>query len=260
MFIEAAAYPRLEGLWGVYYRTSDETPIFLEGEELAPGRIRMFELSIVASRTGARFDLTLTKRADVAGTWWSFEEGQTFAVRLRRVAKPLSFEAAVKQKPRRFADPRWPFEFSYPAGWLLSASADKLELRSLDPQEMLYDYALTCERGSGVPNATAAEPFITFRGSYYRTRNGWMVAAAPTYDCPGDGCVAPKVRQHGSTVIMSAATAYRVYSPWGYAGIGEGTEILVVAGNEWAHCFDRALDSEARIQPRAPRPSPLAPR
>jgi len=253
MFVEAAGYPKNEGLWGVYYRTDDWTPVPMEGEELEPGRIRMFELlPSLSSRTGARLDLTLPKRGDVSGTWWSFEEGQTRAVRLRRVPQPPSYETAITKKTRRFADPRWPFEFSYPADWLMSASAESLVLRSHDPQAMLSGNTLTCERGSGLPVASPDEPFKEFRGSYYRTRDGWMVAAGPASNCPGSSCEAPKTRRHGATLIMSAATSYRAHNPWGYAGIGEGMQYLIVAGNEWAHCFDGVLDSEARIQPKAP--------
>ncbi len=58
------------------------------------------------------------------------------------------------------------------------------------------------------------------------------------------------MRQVGSTVLMSAEVGYRAHNPWGYAGISEAREHLVIDGAEWVHCFDRLLDSEDRIQPR----------
>lgn len=256
VFIEAAGSPKESGLWGFYYRTKDWTPIPIEGEELAPGSIQMYELDPrLDSRNGSRLDLTLATR-DITGTWTSSDEGRTLPVRLRRVPQPASYQVALKKSPRRFADPRWPMEFPYPAGWLLQVSASKLLLRSPDPLDMMFDNVLTCKRGRGLPSATVEVPFKHFMGSFFRTPDGWMVASAPMSDCPGHSCKAPSIRRVGSTLFMRSEIGYRSHNPWGYAGIADADEYLIVAGSEWAHCRDRLLDSDTRIQPKAQGPKP----
>jgi hypothetical protein len=117
--------------------------------------------------------------------------------------------------PRRFADARWPMEFSYPMGWFLEVTGTKLVVRSPDPQDMLFGNALECERGRGLPRVPAVEGAIEhFQGSYYRAHVGLQVVAGPVPDMNSQGrnCETPKTRPAGSTLLMSAETGYRAYA------------------------------------------------
>jgi hypothetical protein len=154
------------------------------------------------------------------------------------------------QQPRRFADPRWPFEFSYPAGWFIHVTGAELVLRSPDPQDMLADNELQCEHGSGLPSVPdARSESQRFQGSFYLDHSGWKVQMGPGF-CERENCESPKTRMMGPATFMSAEVAYRTGNVWGYGGMGDAREYLVIEGSEWAHCFDRLLDSEDRIQPR----------
>ncbi len=194
----------------------------------------------------------------MTGTWTSGDGRRTLPVRLRRIARPAAYEAAI-QNPRRFADTRWPIEFNYPAGWFLEVTGTKLVMRSPDPLYMLFRNVLECKRGRGLPGVPVVEGAVVhFQGSYYRVSEGWRVdtGPGPGTDCrgrEGRNCEPPKTRQAGSALLMSADIDYRSHGPWGYAGIAGAKEHLVIDGSEWVHCFDRLLDSEDRIRPRNTR-------
>jgi hypothetical protein len=254
MFLETSGYPKENGLWGMYYYTRDWIPIPLEGERLASGRIRLYEGDPGRNvGTRARFDLDVSDAAATA-TWTSADGTRTLPVDLRRVARPASYEAALKSA-RRFGDRRWPIELAYPTGWFLEVTGTKLVVRSPDPRDMLLGNVLECERGRGLPGMPGmGAPAEHFRGSYFYTRTGWQVEGSPGpgAECKSESCRAPKTRRSGSVLLMSAEIAYRSYNPWGYAGIADAREHLVIEGSEWVHCFDRLLDSEDRIQPGNP--------
>jgi hypothetical protein len=257
LFVETAGYPKEAGLWGMYFYTRYWTPIPLEGEQLSANSIQLLEGDPSDSPLRPRFDLTMSGEA-VTGTWTSADGRRGVPVHLRRVAQPAAYDTAIRNA-QRFTDVRWPMEFSYPVGWFLKVTGTTLVLRSPDPEDMLSDNVLTCERGRGLPSAPPpeGEP-VHFQGSYYRTHDGWRVeeAPGPGANCDdGPTCASPTVRKVRSTLLMSAEASYRVFGPWGYGGLADSREYLVIDGSEWAHCFDRLLDSNDRIQPRAkPRP------
>ncbi|MDO8794064.1 MAG: hypothetical protein Q7J25_05535 [Vicinamibacterales bacterium] len=248
VFIESAGWPKDGGLWGMYYYTKYWTPIALEGDWISPGRILMYEGDPGAeSRLRPRFDLQLSAQGAVTGAWTSADGRRRLPVRLHRIARPPPFDIAI-QRARRFADPRWPIEISYPEGWFLQVTDMELVVRSPDPQDMLFDNELRCERGRGLPPVPGEqdEP-QAFQGGFYRTRAGWRVRVSNLREL---GLEVPRTRVVGSMTFMSAETAYRAHNAWGYAGIGEGKEHLMIDGYEWVLCYDRLLDSDDRIQPR----------
>jgi len=253
MFIETAGWPKDDGLWGVYYYTSDVFPITLEGEQLPNGMIHMYEGDPGESRDHrARLDLKLG--ATVKGNWTPVGGGKMLPVRLRRTKKPAPFEIAVRT-PRRFTHPEWPIQLTYPAGWFLEGSGSHFKLQSPDPQDMMFDNALTCNRGRGLPPAPGAnEAAVEFEGAFYRTHGGWRIEGYSGGYCESDtdrnSCVVPKTRHVGTMTIMSGDTAYRSHNAWGYAGMAEAIQHLVIDGDEWVHCVDRLLDSDSRISPR----------
>jgi hypothetical protein len=256
LFVEPAGYPKMSGLWGMYYYTRYWTPIPLEGEHLSPDTIRLYEGEPNGnSPSRPRFDLNVSEPATVTGTWTSGDGRRTLPVRLRRIAQPAAYETAI-QNSRRFADTRWPIEFNYPAGWFLEVTGKKLVMRSPDPKDMLFRNFLECARGRGLPSVPVVEEAVVhFQGSYYRASEGWRVdtGPGPGPDCEGRegrNCETPKTRQAGSAILMSAHIYYRSYGPWGYAGIAGAREHLVIDGSDWVHCFDRLLDSDDRIRPR----------
>jgi hypothetical protein len=249
MFLEAAGWPKDDGVWGVYYYTDDRFPITLEGERLPNGVIRVYEGDPGDSREDrARMDLSFGSA--VTGTWMPADGGKTLPVRLRRTKQPAPFEIAVRNA-RRFANPGWLMELTYPAGWFLEASGTHLKLRSPDPQDMMFDNALTCNRGRGLPRVPGAnEAAVEFEGSFFRTHDGWRIEGSPTAHCERDSCVVPKTRQVGTMIIMSGEASYRSHNGWGYAGIAETIQYLLIDGEDWVHCVDRLLDSDSRITPR----------
>lgn len=253
LFVESAGFPKNEGLWGVYYYTRYRTPIPIEGERLSIGTIRLYEGvdngDALPPRSRPRLDLEMSDPATVTGTWTSADGRRRLPVRLRRVQQPAGFEIAVRT-PRLFANPRWPIELTYPAGWFLQVTSTMLTLRSPDPEDMLFDNLLECERGRGLPRVPVGdEAPELFQGGYVLTRDGWRVDSG-LVSCDGRNC-APETRRIGSVLFMSAETGYRSRNPWGYAGIADANEYLVIDGNEWVHCFDRVLDSKDRIRIRS---------
>jgi hypothetical protein len=248
LFIESAGWPKKGGLWGICYYTKYWTPISLDGEWVSPGRIVMNELDPVTDApSGARFDLQLSADGAVTGTWISVD-GRRLPVRVRRVAQPAAFEIAI-QKARRFAQPPWPVEITYPEGWFFQATDTSLVLRSPDPHDMFFDNELRCERGRGLPPVPAErEEPIPFHEGFYRAHDGWRVQVTSLVDAE---LSLPKTRTMGSVTFMSAETAYRAHNAWGYSGIREAKAYLVIDGDEWVYCVDRLLDTEGRIRPRS---------
>jgi hypothetical protein len=246
MFLESCSLREDVVLWGVYYETKDGAPIPLQGDWLSSSTIRM-NMGTSIDVASPRFDLNISGQSAVTGTYTAGDGQPVLPVRLRRVAQPAAYEVAIRKNPQRFADPRWPIEFAYPAGWLLQVTDTELVLRSPDPKGMLDDTVLECSRGSGLPSVPGVgEDPVHFQGGFYRTRTGWVVQETQVSDF-----LPPKTRRVGSTMLMSAEMYNGAYGPWGNLGLAAYTQYLAIDGTEWAHCSDRLLDSEQRIQPRA---------
>jgi hypothetical protein len=249
MFIEAGGWPKEDGLWGAYYYTRDWSPLMLDGTRLADGTLRLSEGEPGPSVEGRpRLDIKIG--TTVTGTWTSGDGVPKLPVRLHRRKQPLRFEDAIKS-PRRFADPRWPMQLQYPAGWRLDAGETDLTLRSPDPQDMMFGIMLQCERGRGLPPAPGAgDAAREFKGFFYRTPDGWRIEGNPAHECDDvESCPVPETRRAGAVILMSGETSYRSHNAWGYSGIASAREHLVIAGEEWVHCTDGLLDSDSRIQP-----------
>jgi hypothetical protein len=146
---------------------------------------------------------------------------------------------------------------AYPSGWRLDADEGELDLLSPDPRDMMFDNQLACERGSGLPKVGDTEEApVLFKGSFYRTKTGWLAATGLSGDCEGDGCEVPATRQLGGVTFMRVDIEYRGHGPWGYRGLAAAREHLIVAGAEWVHCIDGVLDSDTRIEPAGARRRP----
>jgi hypothetical protein len=252
MFIEDGGWPKDDGVWGAYYYTSDWLPLMLDGTRLADGTVRLYEGEPGPSVEGRpRFDIKLG--TTVTGTWTAGDTAPKVPVRLHRTKQPLRYEDAIKS-PRRFADPGWPLQLTYPAGWRLDVGGTDLTLRSPDPQDMMFDTMLQCERGRGLPPAPqAGEAATEFKGFFYRAADGWRIEGNPEHECDdAESCPIARTRRVGSVSLMSGETSYRSHNAWGYSGIASAREHLVIDGEEWAHCSDGLLDSDSRLQPRAP--------
>jgi len=257
VFFGPAGWPLEEGtLWGAYFYTREWALIPLEGHREPSGAIVLYEGDPgTAKDQRARFELNLTQGPIVSGTWATADRSRTARVRLRTIPQPPPYEKAIA-RPRTFDDPQWPFTFTYPNGWSLKVSASTFLLQSADPFDMLFDNRLECERGEGLPPRPAAgAPPTEFHGAFYLGHDGWVAASehsvTPFCDEPNSECTTPTTRSSGDAVFMGVATSYRSYNPWGYAGMADAANYLVVDGNRWAFCVDRALDSPDRIVLRA---------
>jgi len=252
VYIADAGWPKESGIRGIYYYTRYWTPLPLDGDWVDDQHIRLIEGDADNNYPQPRVDLTLSNSTAVTGTWTSAKGDRTVPVRLRRVPQPPSFATAIKQKVR-FDDPRWPISLDYPRGWRFEASEGRLLLRSPDPKDMLYENELSCEQGSGVPDAPGPEePDEPFISPFYWTRDGWRVGTSLVEGCDADNCEKPKTRPEKYGRFMRAEAGYRSSSPWGYGGLGSMEVYLVVIGDRWVACQDRLLDSHQRIRLRAP--------
>lgn len=252
MFIGEPGAPKKSGLWGTYFYDAHWEPIPLEGAVLPTGDYEFWE-GDPSTPPDARARFTLHFGSVVTGTW---RDGtRTLPIRLTRTAQPAPFKDAIRHA-RRFADPRWPFTFKYPDGWMLRVDDTDLLLRSPDPEDMLYQNELACQRGHGVPAPPPpGEPPRPFAetSSFYRTASGWVVADGNLMqDCQDrdSDCAHASVRQSGNLIIVSADVGYRAYTVWGYAGAAERSEYLILRGDDWVSCADRLIYDEGRwIEP-----------
>ena len=247
VYIGDAGWPKSSGLWGMYYYTRYWSPLPLDGDWSGPGQIRLTEGEPGASAAQARFDLNVSARQSVDGTWTSADGRRVVPVKLRRVPKPPRFEIAIR-RARLFSDPKWPITLRYPAGWRLDVTDTTLALRSPDPEDMIFNNELRCVRGSGVlaPPNTAASP-IEFEWPFFRGATGWLVATDLAGECDTAACQPAQSRRIGNAEFMTATAGYRGHFPWGYMGLAEASFHFVVIGDEWAHCSDRVLDDATRI-------------
>ncbi len=267
MYVGPAGWPLKEDLlWGAYFYTRDWTMIPLEGHREPSGAIVLYEGDPGTSQElRPMFELNVTSGTVVSGTWKAPDSQRPTRVRLKTIPQPPPFEKAIARS-RTFARPEWPFSFAYPDGWSLQDSGERFVLQSRDPQDMMFGNGLDCERGVDVPpRPPAGAPPKEFRGAFYQSDEGWVVASEQSVttlcDEPDSDCTAPLTRSDGSATFMSASGAYRSHNPWGYAGIAEANHYLIVDGNRWAFCFDRLLDSPDRIKlnpSRTGKPLPAA--
>jgi hypothetical protein len=254
-----AGFPREATLWGAYFYNTQRKLIPLDGATLPSGIVRLFEGARDNPGGRAVFDLNLTQHTTVSGAWTSADGVRRLPVRLRRIAKPKAYANALRN-PRTFQDPRWPFTFKYPAEWSLQVTRTTLQLQSADPLDMLLGDSLYCERGGKLPQRPRAGTLpVPFEGSFYRAHDGWVVQSDMLDSCDESDsrCVKPNTRRRDATVMMDTSMGYRSHSPWGYAGLKEASEYLVIAGSAWAHCIDGAF--EGGQQP-VRQPAPLRPR
>lgn len=246
MYVGAAGFPERDGLWGAYFYTSQWTLIPLEGPDPSSATVVLHEGNpILDEAARPRLELNFASRPRVTGTWTSADGARVLAVRLRVISQPPSYDRAITH-PRVFNDPRWPIAFEYPDGWSLQLSDTTLRLQSPDPEDMLFENRLECERGRGLPAPPRPKaPPVMFRWPYYRTSGGWVVSPDNFVACDDPeqqrSCAAPEARSSARSVLMQTDTGIRVYSPFGYGGAGDSEAYLAIAGQEWAQCADRLL-------------------
>jgi hypothetical protein len=254
MYIGEAGWPMDHGLWGMYFYDSRWEPLPLEGARLPSGDLELFE-GDPGRDAEPRARFRLHPGGSVTGTWTSADGARTLTVNLARTRKPDPYDVAIR-RPRRFIDPRWPFSFAYPDGWLVRAGETRLLVRSPDPEDMIFDTELACERGHGVPPAPRADaPPQLFRDTtFYRTPNGWVTSRGGMQDCaePGTRCDPATSRTTGGLTVLSAEVGYRAYNAWGYAGEADRSDYLILRGDEWATCVNRLFPSDGSwIEPAA---------
>jgi len=244
-YVGDAGWPKPNGLWGIYYYTKYWTPLPLDGDWIAPGRIGLVEGDPDSEAPKPRFDLNLS-RSGAVGTWISADRKRTLRVSLRRVPKPAAFKVAISQA-RRFADPRWPITLSYPAGWKLEVTQSDLKLRSPDPEDMLFDNELSCARGNGLPARPGpGKPPVPFKWPFFVGPSGWLVETGSD-ECTTDTCEVPATRESEGATFVRHDIGYRMYGPWGYMGAADKAIHLIVVGQAWVLCDDRLLDVDTRI-------------
>ena len=238
MYLESTASDEA-AVFGLYYYEKYGEPIVLTSLEAAPGSLVFGECYPCDTQPKAnRLVLTLggTDAPLVQGTWTSEDEQRTLPVRLKRVAEFVT--SIPVGNLRRFRDQRWPIEFMYPAGWLVSVTASELAVLPPDPEDMVWRNELRCEQGRGLPAPPLlGEPPVVFDSPFVRTPFGWRVTSSPW----GDDLEEPKVRGD----VMSGLTGSRHGARWPLPGIFEETKHLVVSGETWVLCTDRlGLDDE----------------
>ena len=122
VYLGDAGYPKKDGgLWGMYYYTKFWTPIPLDGDWVAPGRVRLLEGDpLDETSLKPRFELTIPASGPATGTWTSADGRRVLRNALRRISKPPEYAAAGLT--RRFTDANWLITFRYPASWRLQVN------------------------------------------------------------------------------------------------------------------------------------------
>jgi hypothetical protein len=152
---------------------------------------------------------------------------------------------------KKFADPRWPITFSYPASWQLVKNPPQLgdhgpslTITCPDPSAMLDSDGEFVRSGPtlGPSNSTLAGD------DFERIKGRWMFAHG---DCSGDDaspCTPADATKRGPLTILDGSDhEWRAYcAVGGYLGQTEGEDLTVVVGKRWAE-FSGIPDITGRI-------------
>jgi hypothetical protein len=220
---------------GVFYFTTDWTPIIFSGRYAEDGLIEASDKSDNAPATG---HLSGKLSANVLiGSWLPAKTGKQSVVQMKSVPQPHC--EIGNGKWRRFTSPQWPVSFSYPAGWRLERTRDGITITCPDPALMAYEgFHIEITPGTG-HNSTKIE--------FTRCANTWYGPGCDCTDLDSVFCSqpVPVTRSKRMLLLNGDAGEWRAYCrDGGYAGQTEGSLRVLLFDNKWVKFSGEGSPSE----------------